>query len=556
MSGTISRAGTQGAPKPENFNPGGVKPSKRRVPSSVLREELSTCRVFWSIMNPALRVCFYLPLLLCFTHFAAAQSKKALRAKAPPNPALAAIADTPGLPRVLIIGDTVSIGYTLGTRKLLEGKANVHRIPQSAGSSQLGAEQVAGWLGAVPWDVIHFNFGACDLLIGKTGSAEVPREAYADNLRTIISQLRAHSPQARLIFATTTPIPEGTQKGASPLAAKDAAAYAGDALKVTKEQKVRVNDLHAVVAPKIAELQLPGNIHFRAAGWDWLAKSTAGAISAALADKPVLTATTEKAASKGGKRVFTCGHSFHVWVVPLLAEMALGAGITDHTIAGKSSIGGSTVQKHWDVPEEQNLAKKTLSAAAADVLTLSPIWLPDDGIENFATLAVKHNPRIRITVQKYWLPNDEYNPVYPLDTRKKIDHDACDLAALQKAQDAYDRDIDTHIRELNTKLHTTALVSVPVGQATVALRRKIIAGECPGIMKQSELFRDNWGHPTQPIMALAGYCHYAVIYGKSPIGLPIPAILRRNPAWNEKLNRLLQELAWEAVQKHVPKTAP
>lgn len=474
-------------------------------------------------------------LLLCLLAFASLVA-------APPNPALAPITDTPGLSRVLLIGDTVSIGYTLGTRKLLEGKANVHRIPQSAGSSQVGAEQVAGWLGTKAWDVIHFNFGAYDLLIGKSGGVEVPREAYAANLRSIIALLRSHSPQARLIFAATTPIPEALSK--------DAAAYAAEALKVMQEQNVCVNDLHALIAPKIAELQLPGNIHFRAAGWDLMAKATAEAISAALAEKP---AVAEKPANKGGKRVFSCGHSFHIWVVPLLAEMALGAGITDHVIAGKSSIGGSTVLKHWDVPAETNLARKTLAESGADVLTLSPIWLPDAGIENFATLAVKHNPAIRITVQKYWLPNDEYHPVYPLDTRKKVDHDACGLAALQKAQDAYDRDIDAHLRELNTKLHTTALVSVPVGQAVVKLREKVLAGQCPGIAKQSELFRDSWGHPTQPIMVLAGYCHFAVIYGKSPVGLPMPAMLRRNPAWDEKLNRLLQELAWDAVKKHVPK---
>lgn len=502
------------------------------------------------------RLTLLLLSLLTFIVPAAAQSKKAKREKAPPNPALVAITDVPGLPRVLLIGDTVSVGYTLGTRKLLEGKANVHRIPQSAGSSQVGAEQVAGWLGARPWDVIHFNFGANDLLISKGGGPDVPRDAYAANLRTIITLLRAHSPQARLIFATTTPIPEIPTDARWRFATKEAAAHAEASLKVMQEEKIRVNDLHALVVPQIAELQIPANIHFRPAGCDLMAKSTAEAVSAALTEKPVLAAKAERTPAGTGKRVFSCGHSFHIWVVPLLAEMALGAGITDHVIAGKSSIGGSTVLKHWDVPEETNLAKKTLTESGADVLTLSPIWLPDAGIENFATLAVRHNPAIRITVQKYWLPNDEYNPVYPLDTRKKVDHDACDLAALQKAQDAYNRDIDAHVKELNTKLGTTALVSVPVGRAAVRLREKVVAGQCPGITKQSELFRDSWGHPAQPIMVLAGYCHFAVIYQKSPVGLPMPAMLRRNPAWDEKLNRLLQELAWDAVRKHVPATQP
>ena len=272
------------------------------------------------------------------------------------------------------------------------------------------------------------------------------------------------------------------------------------------------------------------------------------AITTALKEPPPSKPTTNKTSK--GFRVFTCGHSFHVWIVPLLSEMAIYAGITDHQIAGRSSIGGSMVMKHWDVPDDKNTAKQLLNEGKVDVLTLSPIWLPDEGIENFAKLAFEHNPDVRITVQEYWLPNDEYNPVYPLDTKKKLDHNATTIPALRDAQDRYDYDIDAHVRAINKKLGKDALVTVPVGKAVVALRERIIAGECPGIAEQSELFRDNWGHPTQPIMALAGYCHFAVIYKRSPVGLPRPAILTRNPAWDEKLNRLLQELAWEAVTKH------
>ena len=53
-------------------------------------------------------------------------------------------------------------------------------------------------------------------------------------------------------------------------------------------------------------------------------------------------------------------------------------------------------------------------------------------------------------------------------------------------------------------------------------------------------------------MALVAYCQYAVIYRKSPVGLPLPDVLAKgkNPNWDEKLNRLLQELAWDAVTQH------
>ena len=148
-------------------------------------------------------------------------------------------------------------------------------------------------------------------------------------------------------------------------------------------------------------------------------------------------AAKDAAPLPAGLRVFTCGHSFHVWAAPMIAEMAKAAGVADHTVAGVSSIGGSRVIQHWNVADEKNAAKKLLTEGKVDVLTLSPIWLPDDGIEKFATLAFEHDPNIRITVQEYWLPNDEYNPVYPLDTRKKVDHNATVPGELRKANARY-----------------------------------------------------------------------------------------------------------------------
>lgn len=255
-----------------------------------------------------------------------------------------------------------------------------------------------------------------------------------------------------------------------------------------------------------------------------------------------------------GLRVFTVGHSFHVWVAPLLNQMALAAGLTEHKIAGVSSIGGSTVQRHWVLPDEKNPAKTALRGGNVDVLTLAPIWLPDDGMEKFATLAVEHNPAIRITIQEYWLPNDEYNPVYPLDTRKKVDHNATQIPVLREAQNRYDHDIDEHAKSLNQKLGKDVIVTVPVGQAVVALREKIVAGQCPGIKTQTELFTDSWGHVFHHVKLLSAYCHFAVIYQRTPVGLPVPPQLAKDPKLApgeaEALNTLLQQLAWEAVIEH------
>ena len=249
-----------------------------------------------------------------------------------------------------------------------------------------------------------------------------------------------------------------------------------------------------------------------------------------------------------GKKVVTCGHSFHVWVAPMLREMAGMAGISGHEIVAVSSIGGSTLTMHWERPADQNVAKKSLIAGKVDVLTLAPIWLPDPGIEKFAKLAVQHNPKTRVLVQEFWLPNDTYNPVYPLETRKIVDHNAATIPELEKQNDLYCADIEKHVREINQALGENFVFVVPVGKASIRLREKIIQGKAPRLRVQWRLFTDNWGHPTAPLKVLSAYCHYAVLYQRSPVGLPMPSELLRNAEFADpKLNRLLQEIAWEAV---------
>ena len=180
----------------------------------------------------------------------------------------------------------------------------------------------------------------------------------------------------------------------------------------------------------------------------------------------------------------------------MLTEAAKNAGIKGHTPAGFSGIGGSRVIQHWNLEDEKHQAKTALSSGTVDVLTLSPIWMPDEGIEKFAKLGFEHNPNIRVTVQEFWLPNDTYEPKYPLDVHKipKVDHDVTDLAELRKKQSQYDHDVDEYVRCINERLGKQVIFTVPVGQAAVALREKIVAGQTPGLKKQWDLFSDNRDH--------------------------------------------------------------
>jgi len=93
---------------------------------------------------------------------------------------------------------------------------------------------------------------------------------------------------------------------------------------------------------------------------------------------------------------------------------------------------------------------------------------------------------------------------------------------------------------------------VPSAQALVALRTRIANHKVAGLAKQGELFRDALSHPSAPLEALNTYLHYAVLYDRSPVGLPMPGLLKRakREAWDEKLSRSLQELAWDTAANY------
>lgn len=211
-------------------------------------------------------------------------SMQNLEPKAPP-PSFIAFEDDPRLPRVLLLGDSISMGYTLATRELLRGKANVHRPATNCGPTARGVELLDQWLGNRNWDVIHFNFGLHDLKYadgkGDLVSVEAGKQlaavpVYEANLREIAARLQKIG--ARLIWASTTPVPEG----AHGRVANSEANYNAAAARVMEQSGIATNDLRAVAAARIAEYQLSHDVHFNAAGSQALAAAVAASIEAAL----------------------------------------------------------------------------------------------------------------------------------------------------------------------------------------------------------------------------------------------------------------------------------
>lgn len=208
------------------------------------------------------------------------EGETAADAAVPENNAMAPVKDVPGLPRVLLIGDSISIAYTLPVRKLLEGKANVHRIPVN-GSSSANPGRVKSWLGDEKWDVVHFNFGIHDAKI-KGGKPACDLVEYEKNLSDVIGILQDSG--AKIIFATTTPIPDVVKPDTRKFAPLPP--YNEAALRIMKEENIPVDDLYAFMLPVQKKYQKPFDVHFTQEGSDYLAQAVAKSIEQQLPAAP------------------------------------------------------------------------------------------------------------------------------------------------------------------------------------------------------------------------------------------------------------------------------
>ncbi|MEA3210509.1 MAG: hypothetical protein QOE70_3566 [Chthoniobacter sp.] len=238
-------------------------------------------------MNAITRPALFAALALWFGPPSSAQETKTAPAKQP-DPAFQKVEDVPGLPRVLLIGDSISIGYTVPVQKLLAGKANVHRIPTNGGPTTTGLAHLDEWLGDKKWNAIHFNWGLHDLKwcdekgnmtdVG-VGRQQVSLADYEKNLRELVGRLKKTG--AKLIWCSTTPVPAGN-KGRAP---GDEVKYNEAAARVMKDEGVATDDLYAFALPRVSEIQLPKNVHFKGEGYAALAKQVVETITAAMPAK-------------------------------------------------------------------------------------------------------------------------------------------------------------------------------------------------------------------------------------------------------------------------------
>jgi len=180
----------------------------------------------------------------------------------------------PKLPRVLLIGDSIVNGYRGPVAKVLEGKARVDCwiTGMHLNSANL-RKDLAEILDRQSYDVIHFNIGLHGWPVGR-----IPKGQYEPLLRAYVRTLQEHGGEAKLIWASTTPVTvrdkpleldpviEATITGRNAIAAR-----------VMKEKGIPTNDLHGLVVDKL-HLARGDKFHWKAEGYALMARAASNAI--------------------------------------------------------------------------------------------------------------------------------------------------------------------------------------------------------------------------------------------------------------------------------------
>lgn len=153
-------------------------------------------------------------------------------------------------PKVLIIGDSISIEYTHYVKEYFNGEARIMHNPGNAQHTGVGLDKLKDWLDDKEWDIIIFNWGLWDLYHREQYRNEkknqpIPSrkitctlDEYTSNLDSIAGILKMT--QAKLMFVTTTYVPENAVGRFT----TDVIKYNEAAKKIMKKHSIIVIDIY------------------------------------------------------------------------------------------------------------------------------------------------------------------------------------------------------------------------------------------------------------------------------------------------------------------------
>lgn len=192
---------------------------------------------------------------------------------------MANMAQATVLPKVLLIGDSISRGYYEPTQNLLAGKFSVYQPIPGSGETNRALVYIDDWIAQQHWDVIHFNWGLHDVYtqnVDHPGVNAVPLEQYTQNLQVLVPKLVASG--AKLVWCNTTP----SYDAAPAFVESDITAYNAAAKTIMDQYQIPINNLHDLALPLLPGIQsFPGDIHYSNAGSQLFGAQVASSIVSA-----------------------------------------------------------------------------------------------------------------------------------------------------------------------------------------------------------------------------------------------------------------------------------
>ena len=250
-----------------------------------------------------------------------------------------------------------------------------------------------------------------------------------------------------------------------------------------------------------------------------------------MAEEPKRPAVAEKPA---GLRVMHGGHS---WATENSAPLCQAAGISGHKNLNKQGLNSNRIEDLTPLLEKGEID--------------AYVWQYSGGIPNFlptlVELGPKHNPNFRgVFIQMPWLVHDGRK-----DVKLPEEYETTDLVEYQTKMEAYRKQQEAYVDEVNAKAGKRVVFLVPLGDGMLEVRKMIAAGKFPGITKQSAsdghsvLRGDHMPHQGLLGFRLGAYMHFAALYRMSPEGLKFPG-----DGLTDEQRAILQKLAWEMVSKY------
>ena len=181
-----------------------------------------------------------------------------------------------GLPRVLLLGDSIYGQPARAAQKMLKGRVELVVPKTRPGDSATALRTLDRLLGDGKWDLIHFNWGLHDLKY-IDGKHQVPIDEYEKNLKKLVARMKQTG--AKLIWCSTTPVPEGCSP---PRKNEDVLKFNAVAQTIMQANNIPTDDLYTFANERLEKIQRPANVHFSPEGSKVLAGQVAKTILEAL----------------------------------------------------------------------------------------------------------------------------------------------------------------------------------------------------------------------------------------------------------------------------------